>query len=241
MTNAEPATFFHRTTLAGAAAAALGFVGTAMPAGLSAQPVPPGTATPGAGMPAAGTTAGTAAKAGGASTAGRAASTGGSDTDALIRSALSAAPPTLRDTVKVVDLEGRVLRDGQGPFTCLPAPKGFAGPMCLDGQWMAWLDALTNKRPPEITRIGLAYMLAGDSPEGGASNTNPADTAPTAGNDWMVEGPHVMIIVPDPAMLADIPAEHAGGGPYVMWKGTPYAHVMMPVGERPPQRRVAGR
>lgn len=169
------------------------------------------------------------------------AAAGTPDQAALIQSALSAAPPTLRDTVKVVDLEGKVLREGTGEFTCLPAPPGFAGPMCLDGPWMAWLDALMNKRPPNLTGIGLAYMLAGDSPDGGASNINPADTQPTAENDWMVEGPHIMIIVPDPALIENVPAEHHGGGPYVMWKGTPYAHIMMPIGERPEQRRVAGR
>jgi hypothetical protein len=163
------------------------------------------------------------------------------DREALIRSALSAAPPTLRDSVRVLDGQGNVLREGGSAFTCLPAPPGFAGPMCLDAQWMGWLDAYVNRRPPAVTGIGLAYMMAGDSHDGGASNINPADTQPTAQNDWMVEGPHVMIIVPDPAAIEPVPAEHAGGGPYVMWKGTPYAHIMMPIGERPPQRHVSGR
>jgi hypothetical protein len=51
----------------------------------------------------------------------------------------------------------------------------------------------------------------------------------------------VMMIVPDPAHIASIPAEHHAGGPYVMWKGTPYAHIMMPIGEHSRQREVAGR
>jgi hypothetical protein len=69
----------------------------------------------------------------------------------------------------------------------------------------------------------------------------PSTPKPTAGNDWMVEGPHVMILAPDPALLEAVSAAHHGGGTYVMWKGTPYAHVMMPVGERPEQRQAAGR
>ena len=166
---------------------------------------------------------------------------GGAEREALISSALSAAPPMLRDRVRVMDQQGNVLREGDGAFTCLPAPQGFAGPMCLDAQWMEFVTALTEKRPPRIAGIGLAYMMAGDSPDGGASNTDPAATEPTADNDWMVEGPHVMIITPDPSVMDNVPASHAGGGPYVMWKGTPYAHIMMPVGERPAQRRVAGR
>jgi hypothetical protein len=43
-----------------------------------------------------------------------------------------------------------------------------------------------------------------------------------------MDPPHVMIIVPDPAMLDAFPTEHGTGGPYVMWAGTPYAHLMVP-------------
>jgi hypothetical protein len=163
------------------------------------------------------------------------------DREALIRSALSAAPPTLRQTVKVMDFDGNVLRAGPPGFTCLPAPPNLAGPMCLDEVWMGWLDAWAKRQPFTPSKIGFGYMMAGDSRDGGASNTNPFDTQPTAGNDWMVEGPHVMILVPDPALLEAVPAAHHGGGAYVMWKGTPYAHIMMPVGERPEQRQAAGR
>jgi hypothetical protein len=47
----------------------------------------------------------------------------------------------------------------------------------------------------------------------------------------VVEGPHLMLIVPDPALLEGIPTDFNSGGPYVMWKGTPYAHVMVPVAD----------
>jgi hypothetical protein len=40
-----------------------------------------------------------------------------------------------------------------------------------------------------------------------------------------------MLIVPDPAMLEGITTDFNLGGPYVMWKGTPYAHVMVPVAD----------
>jgi hypothetical protein len=36
-----------------------------------------------------------------------------------------------------------------------------------------------------------------------------------------------MIIYPDPATLTEIPTEPTDGGPYVMWPGTPFAHVMV--------------
>jgi hypothetical protein len=47
-----------------------------------------------------------------------------------------------------------------------------------------------------------------------------------------VEGPHVMILTPDPAALKDVSTDPNAGVPYVMWKDTPFAHVMMPVGPR---------
>jgi hypothetical protein len=163
------------------------------------------------------------------------------DRDAMIRSALSAAPAMMRDTVRVADWEGNVLRDGPAGFTCMPAPPGLAGPMCVDEVWMALLQAWSKKEPFTVPRMGIAYMLAGDSPDGGASNADPFAPQPTTDNDWMVEGPHVMIVTPDAASLAAIGTSHHGGGPYVMWHGTPYAHIMLPVGERPQQRSVATR
>ncbi len=71
-------------------------------------------------------------------------------------------------------------------------------------------------------------MLAGDE----GSNIDPFAEAPTPDNEWVVEGPHIMIVVPDPAMLQGIPTDPNNGGPYVMWKGSPYAHIMIPVADR---------
>jgi len=33
-------------------------------------------------------------------------------------------------------------------------------------------------------------------------------------------------------MLEGISTDPHNGGPFVMWKGTPYAHVMIPVGSK---------
>jgi hypothetical protein len=79
---------------------------------------------------------------------------------------------------------------------------------------------------PTITRVGFSYMLQGGTD---ASNTDPYATEPTTGSDWITVGPHVMIVMPDTAMLAGLPTDPSNGGPWVMWKGTPYAHVMFPV------------
>ena len=160
------------------------------------------------------------------------------ETETMIEAALSAAPPHIAETAEVRDMQGNVLREGDGSYTCLPPPQGFAGPMCMDAPFLAWMNALMKREEPQIDRIGLSYMLAGDGAAGGASNIDPAARTPTADNDWVVEGPHVMIIVPDPALLEGLPTTPVENGPYVMWAGTPYAHVMMPVAERPEQRPV---
>ncbi|NBB71138.1 MAG: hypothetical protein GVY33_12595 [Alphaproteobacteria bacterium] len=158
--------------------------------------------------------------------------------EATIEEALSAAPPQLRDEVTVRDLDGTLLREGDGDFVCMPAPAGFAGPMCLDGPWMNWFQAYQAQEDFTPSRIGISYMLAGDTPDGGASNIDPYARTPTADNDWVVEGPHVMIIVPDDAILEGLPETPATDGPYVMWPDTPYAHIMLPVDARAEQRAI---
>ena len=156
------------------------------------------------------------------------------DKDALIENALSAAPPAIAETATVMDMKGEVLREGTGAYTCFP----FEGPgteaMCLDGEWMKWGQAYIDKKMDyKPASLGLAYMLAGDAPEGGASNIDPFATERTDDNQWVVEGPHVMILTPDQTLLADVTSDPDAGVPYVMWKDTPFAHIMMPVGPRP--------
>ena len=153
------------------------------------------------------------------------------DNTAMLEDALSAAPPTLRSSVTVMDWEHNVLQKGTGNYTCFPTPPQLQGkaPMCMDGPWMQWAQAWMNKAPFQATSIGISYMLAGDE---GASNIDPYAEGKTDDNQWIVEGPHLMIITPDMEMLNSLPTDPSNGGPYVMWKGTPYAHIMVPVGER---------
>jgi hypothetical protein len=151
----------------------------------------------------------------------------------MIESALSAAPPAVADTAKVMTMAGEMLKEGTGPYTCFPYEGAGTAPMCLDAEWMRWADAWMNKKDFKAEQFGLAYMLAGDPPDSGSSNIDPFATAETADNQWVVEGPHVMILVPDAALLEGVTTDPNAGVPYVMWAGTPYAHIMMPTGPRP--------
>lgn len=146
---------------------------------------------------------------------------------AVIANALRAAPPSITQDATVMDWEGNTLREGTNGWVCMPDPPNIeAAPMCLDEAWQAWAAAWQKKQPVSIDRPGIAYMLLGDA---GASNTDPFAEGPTPGNDWVVSGPHLMLIVPDLALLEHYPTDPDNGGPWVMWKGTPYAHVMIPV------------
>ena len=148
----------------------------------------------------------------------------------LKKDALSAAWPGMVEGAQVVDWEGNVLQEGANGYTCLPTPPMLSGtaPMCMDSEWMEWADAWSNKKEFAADRIGISYMLSGDE---GASNIDPYAEGPTDDNEWIVEGPHLMVIAP-PGMLDTFPTDPYSGGPYVMWKGTPYEHLMVPVGAR---------
>jgi len=103
--------------------------------------------------------------------------------------------------------------------------------MCLDKEWQAWGEAwMTKKEPPQPKAVGVAYMLRGDS---GASNTDPYATKPTPDNAWVVSGPHIMLLPTDRRQLDAFPTDPHTGSPWVMWKDTPYAHIMVPTAAMP--------
>lgn len=149
------------------------------------------------------------------------------DRDAIIEEATSAAPASITADATVMDLEGNVLREGTNGFTCLPDLPGDENyePMCNDAEWMTWVHAFMNGEEPEVDGLGVSYML---SSKWAVSNVDPEATEPTPDNEWVEGGAHLMLIVPDPAMLEGYP-DDPGPGPYVMWKGTPYVHLMVPM------------
>jgi hypothetical protein len=147
---------------------------------------------------------------------------------AVIAKATSAAPADIGRNAAVMAMgtDGKMkeLRAGTNGWMCMFDPVGDT--MCLDKEWQAWGDAWMNKKaPPKPKAVGVAYMLKGDK---GASNTDPYATKKTADNHWVVSGPHIMLLPTDASQLDAYPTDWTKGGPWVMWKGTPYAHVMVP-------------
>ena len=151
-----------------------------------------------------------------------------------VADAVKAAPPSISATATIMDWPATpggqmaTLRAGTNGWTCLPDFPATQGddPMCVDEVWMGFMNAMTNKTPPQIAHEGIGYMIA---PGGGyGSNKDPFAEKQTADNEWGYDPPHVMILVPDAKALQGLPTTRQSGGPWVMWSGTPYAHIMVP-------------
>lgn len=150
--------------------------------------------------------------------------------DAKIARAMSAAPERVSAEAKIVDVDGAVLREGSNGWTCMPGiMPGDDHPMCNDDVWMKLMKALGEGVDFQTDRVGVSYMLQGDAH---VNNADPADHTKDPGETWVQEGPHLMIIFPDRKSLEAFPDDPGAGGPYVMWKDTPYAHIMVPTGPR---------
>lgn len=156
--------------------------------------------------------------------------------EAKIQNAMSAAPQSVASEATIMDWPSgpdapmTMLRKGTNGWTCLPdmPPTPGNDPMCLDAAWLEWMDAYSNQRTPEITKMGFGYMLqANDSPY---SNVDPFATEPTTDNEWQeLDVPHLMLLVQDEQMLEGLSTDPENGGPWVMFKGTPYVHIMAPM------------
>ncbi|PWE16432.1 hypothetical protein DDZ18_13520 [Marinicauda salina] len=149
------------------------------------------------------------------------------DADAKIASAMSAAPAVISADATIMDHDGTVLREGDNGWTCFPETAAL-GAMCNEAHWNEMIGALMAQEDFTASEFSVSYMLAGDGAAPGVSNIDPYATEPTEDNDWVREGPHLMIIVPDPAMLEGMSTDPADPV-YVMWKDTPYAHIMVRV------------
>jgi len=151
---------------------------------------------------------------------------------AKIVNAMSAAPPAVSRNASVMEMAAdgnmEMLRKGTGEWTCVPDDPSTAGndPMCLDPNAMEWLHAYIGKSPPPA-KVGFIYMLQGGWD---FSNLDPYANKPDGGKAT-ITGPHVMVV--GPAVKAAPGYDRTGAGvntaaPYVMWKDTPYEHLMIP-------------
>ena len=155
------------------------------------------------------------------------------DDAATIANALSAAPKAVAANASVVTFDDKMqvvtLKKGTNNFSCIADDPATPSndPVCVDANGLEWTIALITKKPPPEGKIGFGYMLQGET---AASNVDPF-AAPPADGKWSEAGPHVMIFNAG-ATMAGYPnhGEHPDATqPFVMWGGSPYEHLMIPV------------
>ena len=155
---------------------------------------------------------------------GMAADTGDSNREKIAR-AMSAGPIDVANSATIVDRDAQghevVLREGTNGFTCMPGNAKVIGepPMCADAaskQWSA--DFKAHKPKPTNTVPGVIYMLAGATQR---SDSDPYDKTSPA----IEVGPHWMIMWPFDPKNTGLPTTHKPSGAYIMWAGSPYAHL----------------
>jgi hypothetical protein len=149
----------------------------------------------------------------------------GETAQAKIARAMSAGPTDVTKSAKIVDTDAHgntfVLREGDNGFTCMPGNPKVVGepPMCVDAPSMQWFaDAKDHKSKPTNTVPGITYMLAGATQR---SDSDPNDTT-----SMPIEiGPHWMIMWPFDPKTTGLPTKHRPKGAYIMYAGSPYAHL----------------
>ncbi len=139
----------------------------------------------------------------------------------------TAAPPAVAAAATFIDISdatGKIalLKKGSNGFTCFVGHPGVVGddPFCADAAGMQWVGSwAAHKKMPANAKPGIIYMLAGG-------------TDWSASNPWATKGnpihepPHWMVMWPVAASsgLATTPKN---SGTWIMWAGTPYAHLMV--------------
>jgi hypothetical protein len=161
-----------------------------------------------------------------AQTADRNSTTGVGETpQTKIARAMSAGPAGVAKSARIIDASAHgemvVLREGNNGFTCMPGNPRAVGdpPMCADAAAMQWsADFKAHKAKPTNTEPGIIYMLAGATQR---SDADPYDKTSPA----IPIGPHWMIMWPFDPTITGLPVTHKPAGAYIMWAGSPYAHL----------------
>ena len=151
--------------------------------------------------------------------------------DKLIKLALSAAPAYIAKdaAVMIPGDDGKLVevRKGSNGFTCIPTVNNRpeADPMCFDAAVGQWVDALMSNAPkPTNTVPGISYMARGGMHW---EKDGKILMKEEAGAKLVKEPPHWMIMWPFDSKASGLPTLPNPGGVYVMFDGTPYAHMMV--------------
>ncbi|MDG2063330.1 MAG: hypothetical protein P8J67_07240 [Flavobacteriaceae bacterium] len=154
----------------------------------------------------------------------------------------TAAPSFIATNCTVIDSDGKtILREGTNGWTAMAGnPRGMsdpdngwkdpheAMPMVMDTQAMKWAMAYMSGKKPELDHDGWMYMLHGDM---GEDNTKQLvfNKEDAAEGHWIESGSHLMLMPKDPSSLIGQTTNFNSGSPYIMFEGTGYDHIMIPL------------
>ena len=124
----------------------------------------------------------------------------------------------------------RSLRNGSSGYTCYPQ-QDIIGPMCNEPVWER-ADRCNAEQEAVQNPIASACHTCwpGEGTALGVSNSDPYATEPDQSSDWVKEGPHLMIVVPAGTSLKGLSTD-PNDPVYVMWRDTPYAHIMVKIAD----------
>jgi hypothetical protein len=149
---------------------------------------------------------------------------------AYVALAESAAPTAIgsKATIAKFDAKGNLttVRAGTNDFTCIVGVPGAPdSPICTDKNATRWMvDAASNKPRPTNPAPGIAYMAQGGTHFENASGESVMDPK---GAKAVKEPAHWMIMWPFTPESSGLPTKENGAGSYIMFAGSPYAHLMI--------------
>jgi len=151
--------------------------------------------------------------------------------DQQIALALSGAPPHISKDAAVMapGEDGKMveLKRGTNGFTCIPSVENLPepDPMCMDAAVKQWVDDLVSGAPkPSNTVPGIAYMAKGGNHW---EKDGKVLMKQEAGAKLVKEPPHWMLMWPFDSKDEKLPTLPNSAGVYIMFDGTPYAHLMV--------------
>ncbi len=144
--------------------------------------------------------------------------------------ALSAAPPHIAQEagIMIYGADGKLTetKKSANGFTCIPSVMNQPDPdpMCMDAAVQQWKTDRMNHAPkPTNTVPGIAYMARGGSHfEKDGKIVMSGD-----GAKIVKEPPHWMLMWPFDAAATKLPTAPNPSGVYIMFDGSPYAHLML--------------
>lgn len=143
----------------------------------------------------------------------------GESKEAQIARALAAGPEHVTHFARIEGSDARgnrvVLREGNNGFLCLPGNPQVVGrpASCSNAAAQQWsADLAAGKPAPTNTEAGFIFMQAGA-------------TTRNASGDVVDTGPQWLIIWPFDPATTGLSATEKDTGAYILWPGTPYAHL----------------